>query len=122
MDTEVGEKEEPLRSGRLPSESVVVDIGGTIGALVVHTTEALDGAEIEICPVGSAARSHTIVRPREVPGGPVVYAGVFPSLPAGDYTLLAWGPLPDAVVRIAGGGVTEFRWSSERREQRATRP
>lgn len=110
MDTEVGKKEEPFRSGRLPSESVVVDIGGTIGALIVHTTEGLDGAEIEICPRGGARRSHTIVRPREVLGGTVVYAGVFPSLPAGDYTLLAWGSKPEAVVRIAGGAVTELRW------------
>ncbi len=110
METTVGEKEESRHSGRLPSESVVVDIGGTIGALVVKTTLALDGVEIEICPLGSSSRSHTIVRPREVPGGTVVYAGVFPSLAAGDYTLLAWGSQPAAVVRVAGGRVTEFSW------------
>jgi hypothetical protein len=107
---DLGEKELSLHSGRRLSEGVVIEIGGVIGALVVNTTHALDGAEIEICPVGGTFRTHTIVRAREVPGGTVVYAGVFPSLPAGAYTLLPWGALPSAEVRIEGGAVTEFSW------------
>jgi hypothetical protein len=107
---DLGDKELPLHADRLPSESVVIDIGGTIGALVVNTTQDLDGAEIEICPVGTTSRTHTIVRAREVPGAAVVYAGVFPALPAGAYTLLPWGTLPGAVLRVEGGAVTEFRW------------
>ncbi|MDQ6615030.1 MAG: phospholipase [Actinomycetota bacterium] len=110
MVGDVGEKGDPRHGERRPSESVVVDIGGTVGALVVTTTHALDGAEIEICPVGSTSRTHTIVRAREVPGCGLVYAGVFPSLPEGDYTVLAWGSLPEAVVRIDGGSVTQFTW------------
>lgn len=93
-----------------PSESVVIDVGGTIGALVVNTPEALDGAEIEICPVGTTARTHTIVRQRGLPGGGIVYAGVFPSLPAGDYVLLPWGPMPESVVHIDGGAISQFNW------------
>ena len=31
---------------------VVVDIGGDIGALIVHADQALDGIEIEIAPAG----------------------------------------------------------------------
>ncbi len=95
---------------RLPSESVVVDIGGTIGALVVKTPEALDGAEIEICPVGGLARTHTIVRPRELPGGGIVYAGVFPSLPEGDYVLLAYDLLPEYPVHVDGGAISQISW------------
>jgi hypothetical protein len=95
---------------RRPSESVVVDIGGAIGALVVNAPPALDGAEIEICPAGATARTHTIVRAREVPGAGVVYAGVFPSLPEGDYRLFGQGLLPEATVRIDGGAVTHFSW------------
>ncbi len=110
MAREVWEKGDRLHSERRLSEGVVIEIGGSIGALVVNTTHALDGAEIEICPVGSTARTHTIVRAREIPGGAVVYAGVFPSLPAGAYTVLAWGALPAAEVRIEGGAVTEFSW------------
>jgi hypothetical protein len=107
-----GEKEDLRAGDRRPSESVLVDIGGTVGAIVVNTPESLEGAEIEICPVGAgvAARTHTIVRSREVPGGAVVYAGVFPSVPQGDYTLLAWGPMPEAALRVDGGAVTQFTW------------
>jgi len=106
----VGEKGAHLHHDRRASESVVVDIGGTIGALVVTTIHALEGAEIEICPVGGASRTHTIVRAREVPGGGVVYAGVFPSVPSGYYTLLAWGSMPEADIKIDGGIVTQFDW------------
>jgi len=111
-ETISGEKEDLRAGDRRPSESVVVDIGGTVGAIVVTTPESLDGAEIEICPVGAgvAARTHTIVRAREVPGGAVVYAGVFPSVPQGDYTLLAFASLPEAVLHVDGGAVTQFTW------------
>jgi len=105
----VGEKEARHRE-RPPSESVVIDIGGTIGALVVNTPEALDGAEIEICPVGTTTRSHTIVRPRELPGGGTVYAGVFPSLPAGDYVLLPYGSRPESPVHVDGGVISQIDW------------
>ena len=102
--------EDLVHGGRPPSESVIVDIGGAIGALVVTTADDMNGAEIELCPVGAKARSHTIVRPREIPGGGVIYASVFPSLPQGDYTLLAFASRPETVVRIEGGSVTQFAW------------
>lgn len=104
------EKESASPIGRRPSEGVVVDIGGPIGALVVHTDQSLDRAEIEICPLGSTTRTHTIVRAREVGGGIVVYAAVFPALVEGDYRLLPWGSLPEAAVRVVGGQVTDFNW------------
>lgn len=107
---EVGKREEPRPGDGRPSESVVVDIGGDIGALVVMTSEALDGAEIEICPLVSRVRTHTVVRARQTPVGGVVYAGVFPSLPAGDYLLLAWGPMPELPVSVNGGAVTQISW------------
>ena len=107
VTAEIGEKGEPGPSDSRPSEGVVVDIGGDIGALVVHTTSDLDEVEIHLCPVGSGARTHTVVRARHLPNGGVVYAGVFPSLPAGDYTLLA--PMP-TLVHIAGGAITDVHW------------
>jgi hypothetical protein len=104
-------KGDPAGHGpRRPSESVLIDIGGTIGALVVNTPEALDGAEIEICPVGTTTRSHTIVRPRELPGGDIVYAGVFPSLPEGDYILLPYDSLPESSVHVDGGAISQINW------------
>lgn len=103
----VGEKGEPSPGDSRPSEGVVVDIGGDIGALVVNTTADLDMVEIHICPVGTGARTHTVVRARHLPSGGVVFAGVFPSLPAGDYTLLA--PV-EKVAHVDGGAVTEVSW------------
>ena len=91
----------------------MVDIGGSVGALVVTTTAALDGAQIEICPRGAdrAARTHTIVRPRQVPGRGPVYAGVFPALPAGEYDLLPWAERPPRSFAITGSAITEVDWS-----------
>jgi len=68
--------------------AVVLDIGGNIGALVLHTPPDWVGAEIEISPTDAdTPRTHTAVRERR--GGPQVqYAAVFAALPAGDYTLL----------------------------------
>jgi hypothetical protein len=106
----MGEKEAPPDVDRRPSQSVVVDIGAGIGVLVVNTDQALDEAEIEICPSGSEIRTHTVVRARHLPRGGVVYAGVFPSLPEGDYTLLAEGTRPPTRFRITGGEVTQIDW------------
>ncbi len=37
--------------------AVVLDIGGDVGALVVHVPDQLAGAEIEICPAGRRSQS-----------------------------------------------------------------
>ena len=63
----------------------MVDIGEDRGALVVYTTDALVGREIEIRPRGTVwTGTHTGVRDRQV-GGKVLHAGVFGSLAAGPY-------------------------------------
>ncbi len=49
---------------------------------------------------------HTDVRERRLPDGSV-YAGVFPAVAAGDYTLLGPEGAPDHDVTIASGKVTE---------------
>jgi hypothetical protein len=105
-----GKREDAVHGERPPSEGVLIDIGGAIGALVVHTPDELEGAEIEICPVGTTARTHTIVRARELPAGGIVYAGVFPSLPEGDYVVLPWGTMPETTVHIDGGAISQLNW------------
>ncbi len=45
-----------------------------------------------------------------MPGGGIVYAGDFPAIAEGDYTLLPVGSLPSATVHIDGGTVTQFNW------------
>ena len=52
---------------------------------------------------------HTEVRERCLPDGPV-FAGVFPAVPVGDYTLLATGDRDVCNVTISEGGVTEVHW------------
>ena len=87
--------------------TVVLDIGGDVGALVVHADGELAGAEIELARRGEQqAFVHTEVRERRLPEG-TVYAGVFPAVMTGNYTLLGLAGRPDHDVTISSGRVTE---------------
>jgi hypothetical protein len=90
---------------------VVLDLGPGVGALVLHATQELDGREIEIGPAGGAPghRTHSRVRPRELPGG-TRYAAVYPELPAGDYTIWLDASTPGPAITIAGSTVTTAWW------------
>jgi hypothetical protein len=73
------------RTGPSTGASVLLEIGGSNGALVVYGSDRLAGEEIEIRPHGGAwAGVHTAVRARHVCDR-VLHAGVFGSLPAGCY-------------------------------------
>jgi hypothetical protein len=88
--------------------TVLLDIGGDVGALVVHAAGALDGVEIELARRGEKrAFVHTEVRERRLPEGSV-YAGVFPAVMIGEYTLLGLDGAPDHDVTISSGTVTEI--------------
>ena len=86
----------------------MLDLGPGVGALVLRTGADLHGVEIEISPAGrDGDRSHKQVHERPAGGRPL-YAAVFESLPAGEYTL--WRddlPLRRAVP-VAGAAVTEI--------------
>jgi hypothetical protein len=87
--------------------TVVLDIGDDVGALVVHAAGDLDGVEIELARRDeSQAFVHTEVRERRLPEGSV-YAGVFPAVAVGEYTLLGLDGAPDHQVTISSGSVTE---------------
>lgn len=93
--------------------SVMIDIGGDMGAMVVNTPPELVREEIEISAVSpDPIRVHVAVRERLSKGRPPRYAAVFPSLQAGDYTL--WrhkgGNDPAGTATITGGQVTEIDW------------
>lgn len=94
---------------RVHSETVVLDIGKDMGALVIYTHAELRGREIEVSPQGSAKRVHVEVLERRVNGQPV-FAAVFPGLRAGDYDILANGPIPSGAVTIVGGEVATVDW------------
>jgi hypothetical protein len=92
--------------------TVVLDIGGDTGAVVVHTPARLDGAELEIRPVGQAWHgAHTGVRQRVLRDG-VCFAAVFGALPAGRHQLRVRGTETDPVLEVAvvGGAIAEAVW------------
>ena len=89
--------------------TVVLELGPGIGALVLYTQADLDGAEIEISPGPGARRTHSQVRARHMPGG-TRYAAVYPSLPAGRYTIWRDEHNPAATVTVAGGQATSCHW------------
>ena len=99
---------------RLPPStegSVVMEVGGDVGALVVYTPDVLAGHEIELALRGEQHQFvHTEVRERRLPDG-TIYAGVFPAVPAGEYTLLSIHALPALDVNVEGGRVAELTWA-----------
>jgi len=91
--------------------SVVIDVGGDVGALVLYVSASQLGREIEVSPVDSTGvRTHAAVRERHVAAGTrycVVYAG----LAAGEYTIWSDEITSAGTVNVAGGRVTETDWS-----------
>lgn len=90
--------------------SVLLDIGGDVGAVVLHLPADLEGAEVEYRRTGAAPHTHQHVA---VVGRPsaagVDFTAVVPELSSGGYLLT----LPDGTelpVEVVGGAVTETRW------------
>ena len=96
-----------------PSEngSVVVDIGGDVGAAIVSTPASFVGSEIEIRRCGGAwDGTHVAVRERRV-SGDVLHAAFFPSLEFGTYEVRRKGDAagPVASLTVEGGRVSATR-------------
>ncbi len=88
--------------------SSVLDIGDTIGALVVFLDDQPPGAELYCCLTGRLdTRFHTGIHPRNV-GADIVDVAVFPSVPEGTYDLLDHDLQPCATITLTGGVVTEL--------------
>ncbi len=89
-------------------DSLVLDIGGSVGALVIHAGPELAEQEIEISPAAdrAAKREHNVVHARR-DRYRTAYTAVFPSVAEGDYTVWHRDGSPHAVVTIHGGEVTE---------------
>ena len=86
--------------------SVVLDIGGEIGSLLLRTPPTMNGVEIDLIPEDEGLlHTHSAVRERRLLGG-VAYAAVYPSLKAGRYTVAGSGQ----TVTIVGGQVTETEY------------
>jgi len=84
----------------------VLDIGGDVGAVVVHLGDRPIGAELEMQPVGDpTGRFHTGVHDR-LSGATPIRSAVFPEVRAGRHELLDRDGVPFAVVEAVGGEVT----------------
>src|SRR5271169_3603268 len=95
---------------RVHPETIVLDIGQDIGALVLYTDAELRGREIEVSRRGSAAkRVHVEVLERRINGRPV-FAAVFPGLRAGNYDIWENAGNPTGTVTIVGGEVATVDW------------
>jgi hypothetical protein len=95
-----------------PSErgSIILDIGADKGSLMIMAPETLAGAEIEISPVGADhARTHIAIRERRAPSG-IRWAGIFPPLLEGDYTVWDLDGTAREVVTVVGGEVAQIDW------------
>jgi hypothetical protein len=96
--------------------TVVMEVGGDTGALVLYADATELGVEVDIFRKGDATPlTHTAIRERHL-GGAVLYAGVYPGLPAGDYTVAAVGIHPPTDVTIVGGVVAEVHADVDRDE------
>ena len=92
----------------------MLNLGGDVGALIVHTPPEWHGVEIEISPTDEPApRTHSAVRERQVADG-VFYSAVYPDLTAGRYTVWADDGSAVGMVTVVGGGVAEFVWPQHR--------
>lgn len=99
-------------AGPTGSGTVVLELGPGMGALVLVTRPELDGAEIDISMTGGGSyRTHSIVRPRHV-ADETQYAAVYPSLPAGSYTVWRASGDPLTTAIITSGTVTMTDWTS----------
>src|SRR5689334_3488010 len=92
--------------------AVLLDIGGDVGALIVHMPAHLAAVEIEICPLGehhqAAPREHVGVHAR--PGARGLTA-VFPAVAEGRYELYVKPDGPTRLVaQVRGGQVSELDW------------
>ncbi|MCW2765861.1 MAG: hypothetical protein JWO11_1820 [Nocardioides sp.] len=99
--------------------SVLLDIGGDVGALVVTMPPSLEGVEVEIRPAGAhrhagpdhhVHHAHVAVVPRPVHDG-VVPSLVFPELVQGRWELYEKGTDDVRLVaEIRGGQVSTEAW------------
>jgi hypothetical protein len=93
-------------------EPVVLDIGGTIGALVVYAGADLIDTPVELSPSGDDdARFHQHVLERPMPEG-TSYAAVFDRITEGPYTLWLDGEPRVRDFMIHGAEVAEVDWTA----------
>lgn len=93
--------------------TVLLDIGGDVGALVVSMPPGMEGQEVEIRPVGVRLHHypHVAVHARPTPDGDRVPSLVYPAVASGRYELHVIGGHGAAMaVAVHGGEVATATW------------
>ena len=99
-------------AARKHPEFVALEIGGNLGALIVHTGLDMHGVEVEISPDrDDGKRRHKQVLERSMRGRPA-FTAVFDRLPAGTYALWIDGDARARGVAVGGGSITELDWTA----------
>ncbi len=92
---------------RIHPESVVLDIGDDVGALLLYTQPELRGHEIEISLKSSPEeRTHVEILERQLESGDTVFAGAYYGLREGDYDIWTQDGKVALTVKVTGGKVT----------------
>src|SRR5271155_5058918 len=100
-------------AARRHPEHVVLDIGGSVGALIIHTHASMVGVEVEISATGhDGDRTHKDILEREINGSPA-YTAVFDKIREGSYTLWVDDVARTRDVVVSGGAIGELDWSTE---------
>lgn len=92
--------------------TVVLDLGGTVGALIIYAGKDRCGQEIEISLIdqdSGVRRTHAVVREWPVLDA-VFYSAVYPDVPEGVYQVWSDHSTPAGTVTVRGGSVAEFSW------------
>ncbi|MBR7830910.1 hypothetical protein KDK95_31690 [Actinospica sp. MGRD01-02] len=100
--------------GPSSTASVVLDIGGDIGALILQSDASHLGREIEISPVSrqgepASVRTHSMVRERHTT--PPTYDAVYPDLREGEYVIWHAQDTPAGTVTITGGEISIYTFA-----------
>ncbi|GIJ77944.1 hypothetical protein SAMN05443287_105338 [Micromonospora phaseoli] len=105
----MAEHEHSHTYGPSGTATVVLDLGGDTGALIIYTGRQLLGREIEVSRTDRDGdpRTHSAVRERQVRDG-TFHSAVYPDLPAGTYTVWWDNDTPVGSVTVTGGVVAEF--------------
>ena len=99
-------------SSRAHPESVMLDLGGDVGALILHTDPAMHGVEVEISADGADRDGrHKQVLERSI-AGRAAFTAVFDELAEGCYTLWVGDEPRSRGVGVRGGHVAELDWRS----------